>query len=58
MEVFTESYDTLEKNWGEIAPGNVTDVLNIAFNQTLSECSLKALRDKIMLLKNCKIAKA
>ena len=55
---FPESYNQANKNWGEPASEEVTKVVSIVFNETLSETALKYLFTKVTLSENCKYAQA
>ena len=55
---FPESYNQANKNWGEPASEEVTKVVSIVFNETLSETALKYLFTKVTLSKNFKYAQA
>ena len=55
---FLESYNQANENWGEPASEEVTNVVSVAFKETLSETALKNLLTKVTLPENCKFAQA
>ena len=55
---FPESYNKANKNWGEPASEEVTEVVPVVFKETLSETALKYLLAKVTLSENCKSAQA
>ena len=55
---FSESHNQANENWGEPASEEVTNVVPVAFKETLSETALKNLLIKVTLPENCKFAQA
>ena len=53
---FSESYNQANENWGEPASEEVTQVVSVAFKETLSESAFKNLLTKVTLPENCKFA--
>ena len=53
---FSESYNQVNKSWGEPASEEATKVRSVAFEETLSETALKNLLTKVTLPENVKFA--
>ena len=49
---FSESYNQANENWGEPASEDVTNVVSVAFKETLSETAPKNLLTKFTLPEN------
>ena len=55
---YPESYNQVNKNWGEPASEEVVKVASVVFTEILSETSLKYQLTKVTLSENCKSAQA
>ena len=53
---FPESYSQANENWEELASEEVTNVVSVAFKETISETALKNLMTKVALPEKCKFA--
>ena len=49
---FSESYNQANENWGEPASEDETNVVSVAFKETLSETAPKSLLTKVTLPEN------
>ena len=58
FKIFLESYNQANENWGEPVCEEVTNVVSVAFKETLSKTRLKNLLTKVTLPEKCKFSQA